>query len=152
MQLGKQNIPRAPEMSPHPLGHVESGSTKGEFGYSPDGAVTSLNVEGVSHGKFKTLLTDDYGTTLLKRPEGNYGLARSVVENRARDIFNRMQVLDELAQKGAGESPEANFIRRGIKYTVERTEKMYGNVFKDMPIDALPRHSFSPPSGSLRDE
>lgn len=144
MQLDKQHIPSGPEMTPHALGHIESGSIRGEFGYSPDGAVTSFNYNGMSTGEFKTLLADDYGKVLLDRP-GNHGLARSVVENKARDLFNRTQILDELVKKGAGESPEANFLRRSITFTIEQTEKMYGNVFKDMRINL-------PSSGSLRDE
>lgn len=148
MQLGRQDMPAAagPEISsPHPFAHVESGSVKGEFGYSHDGAITSFNSAGMSHGEFTSLLNDNYGETLLNRPGGNYGLARSVVENRARDIFNRTQVLNELIKRGAGESPEADFLKKSIKFTVEQTEKVYGNVFKDMNIRPFT-------SGGLRDE
>lgn len=132
MRVDKQNIPPSPEINPHPLAHIESGSVRGEFGYSSDGTVTSLNTAGIAHGEFKTLLNDNYGEVLVNRPGGNVGLARSVVENRARDIFNRTQVLDELVKRGAGGSPEASFLRKSIDSVIEQTEKMYGDVFKDM--------------------
>jgi hypothetical protein len=134
MQLGKQPLYHhsGPEGIPHAFGHVESGSVKGDFVYSPDGAVTSFNSSGLAHGEFKTLLTDDYGTVLVNRPTGNVGLARSVVENRARVIFNNTQALDELVKRGAQTSPEADFLRRSIRWTIEQTTKQYGVVFKPM--------------------
>lgn len=120
----------------HEFEHLKFGSVEGTFKYSPNGSVQSFSFEGTvpNPRAAESLLNESYREILASRPGGNLGMDSRAVSMNALKVFQYQQALEELTRRGVDKSPESDFLKKGIKFIVEGTEKRYGNVFKD--IDA----------------
>ncbi|MCK9344703.1 MAG: hypothetical protein M0P64_01100 [Candidatus Pacebacteria bacterium] len=118
----------------HPT--AEAAGLKVTFSYNPDGSIKGYSASEVSnfvqHAEAEKLLNDNWREVVRNHSQaGMMGLDISSVNTTANTLFQYDQVLNALEQKGAGNSPEANFLREQLERLVVDTEKEYGDVFKD---------------------
>ncbi len=116
---------------------IEAGALKGSFNYSPTGAVESFSFSGTLEYpqtmEPQKLLSDNWRATVLGHgTAGGLSMDIGVINGRALNVSTYDQMLKVLEQRGAGTSPEAEFLRKSIENTVASTEKTYGDVFKNI--------------------
>jgi len=79
----------------------------------------------------KKLLNDNYFDVLTKiKGKQDPNLSKQIVELRASDIFFQSKILNKLKELKKENGPEAKFLKKQIANTIENTEKLYGDVFK----------------------
>lgn len=117
----------------HEFEHLKFGSAEGTFKYSPSGSVQGFRFEGTvpNPQAAESLLNENYQKILSSRPGANFGLDQRTVSMNALRVSQYQEALDELTRRGADKSPEADFLRKGMRRIIDNIENKYGDVFKN---------------------
>ncbi len=137
-------------------GVFEANGVRGKFTYSPSGEVTGLSYEGNSYGigTPERVLNPNWRKEMTLNPKFNplkdKNFAWDQVNLKAQGILMELRILNGLED---AQSPEAQYLRNSIQGTVERMEKQYGDIFKDIqeilpqaPLSELPPDAEVAPS------
>lgn len=126
-----KGIAIAEGIKPTIINFDDGGSVKIDI--NPDGS-GKARLEGdfrVPQDDINKHLSDNWMDEINKMKNKNISLAREIVYSRAREIEIYQRVLNKLESQGAGDSPEFNLIKDMTKFIVDKTEKIYGNVYKE---------------------
>ncbi|MBI5798479.1 MAG: hypothetical protein HZB10_00930 [Candidatus Yonathbacteria bacterium] len=117
---------------------IESGGMKGSFQYSQEGKIVGFKMDGTTSSlEGRKLLNDNWRGVVLENPRTRIGMGNlniNVVSTNATTVAGYEQLLAELEKKGAGASPEAEFLKREVSGIIADTEKKYGDVFKNEEV------------------
>ncbi|MEK7635938.1 MAG: hypothetical protein AAB405_02495 [Patescibacteria group bacterium] len=130
-------IPAAsePEISPFPEKVIENTDygVKGIFKYMANGDIGDVSVSSPIESQWKQvskLFNKDWEDIVKNKFTPLYPEQIESLKNKAKMLFQYNQLLKTLESIGKNDSLEADFLRVKIYKLVEKTEEMYGDVFK----------------------
>lgn len=108
-----------------------------KFSYTPEGKVFAVDSRMIMSGATQVLNPELMQTVLNHAPAEQINDIVSHIEADAKSIDVGRVALGLLEKNGQLNSPEAEFIKDGIKHTVERYESRYGDVYNDNVLKPL---------------